>query len=65
VFEADDRYVAKRDWLKGEWRKKARDPDAEAIFAELGLTAGGARRHLLESESFRALLEAPELARAA
>jgi len=65
VFEADDRYVAKREWLKGEWRKESRDPDAEAIFAELGLAQGGARRHLLESERFRALLEPPELARAA
>ena len=65
VFEADDRYVAKREWLKGEWRKEARDPEAEAIFAELGLTEGGARRHLLESERFVALLAEPELARAA
>jgi len=65
VFEADDRYVAKREWLKGEWRKEARDPDAEAIFAELGLAEGGARRHLLESERFVALLAEPDLARAA
>ena len=65
VFDADERYLARREWLKAEWRKEARDPDAEAIFAELGLAEGGARRHLLESERFRALLEAPELARAA
>jgi hypothetical protein len=65
VFDANERYLARREWLKAEWRKEARDPDAEAIFAELGLTEGGARRHLLESERFRALLEAPELARAA
>ena len=65
VFEADDRYVELREWLKLEWRKDARDPAAAAIFAELGLAEGGSRRHLLESERFRALLEQPELARAA
>ena len=32
-------------------------PEAGQIFAELGLTPGGARRQLLESASFRALLE--------
>ena len=65
VFDADERYVARREWLKGEWRKDVRDPEAEAIFAELALTAGGSRRHLLESERFVALLAEPELARAA
>jgi single-stranded-DNA-specific exonuclease len=65
VFDADERYVARREWLKGEWRKDVRDPEAEAIFAELALTAGGARRHLFESERFLALLAEPELARAA
>ena len=42
-----------------------RDGEATAIFAELGLVEGTAKRHLLESERFRALLEAPSLARAA
>src|SRR5690242_1032826 len=65
VLEAQGRYVELREWLKGEWRKDARDPAATAIFAELALTEGGSRRHLLESERFRALLEQPELARAA
>ena len=67
VFDADERYVERREWLKAEWRKaaEARDPDAAAIFAELGLTEGGATRHLLESERFLALLAEPELARAA
>jgi single-stranded-DNA-specific exonuclease len=65
VFDADERYLAKREWLKAEWRREARHPDAEAIFAELGLAEGGARRHLLESERFRSLLDPPELARAA
>jgi single-stranded-DNA-specific exonuclease len=65
VLEADERYLDKREWLKGEWRKKHRDPAAAAIFEELGLAEGGARRHLLESERFLALLREPELARAA
>ena len=65
VFEAGERYVELREWLKLEWRKEARDPAAAEIFAELGLAEGGSRRHLLESERFRALLEQPELARAA
>ena len=64
IFAADDRFDELRDWLVAEYRKPeaARDPEAAAIFAELGPT----RRHLLESERFRALLEAPPaLARAA
>ncbi len=67
VFEADERYVDRREWLKGEWRKPAlqRDAGAAAVFAELALAEGGPRRHLLESEQFLALLAEPELARAA
>ena len=65
VFECDERYVELREWLKREWRKDARDPAAAAIFAELGLAEGGTRRHLLESERFRALLAPRELAHAA
>ncbi len=67
VFDADDRYVERREWLKDEWRKPAdaRDPDASAVFEELELAQGGARRHLLESERFLALLAEPALARAA
>jgi single-stranded-DNA-specific exonuclease len=67
VFEADDRYVERREWLKAQWRTAVdeRDPGAAAIFAELGLAETGARRHLLESELFVALLGEPELARAA
>jgi single-stranded-DNA-specific exonuclease len=65
VFECDERYVELREWLKGEWRKDARDPEAAAIFEELALAQGGARRHLLESERFLALLDEPGLARAA
>jgi single-stranded-DNA-specific exonuclease len=65
VVESDEGYVELREWLKREWRKDARDPAAAEIFAELGLAEGASRRHLLESERFRALLERPELARAA
>jgi single-stranded-DNA-specific exonuclease len=65
VFECDERYVELREWLKSQWRAEPRDPSAAAIFEELALTEGGARRHLLESERFLALLAGPELARAA
>jgi single-stranded-DNA-specific exonuclease len=66
VFDGDERYVERREWLKGEWRKPAetRDPAAAAIFDELGL-GEGSKAHLLESERFRALIAEPELARAA
>jgi single-stranded-DNA-specific exonuclease len=67
VFDGDERYVEKRKWLKAQWHSPAaaRDPRAAAVFAELGLAAGGPRRHLLESERFLALLAEPELAEAA
>jgi single-stranded-DNA-specific exonuclease len=64
IFAADERFDELRDWLVAEFRKPepARDAEAAAIFAELGPS----RRHLLESERFRALLESePALARAA
>ena len=67
VFDADEAYLDRRDWLVAEWRKAPgeRDAGAAAIFAELGLAEGGPRRHLLESKRFRALLERPTLAEAA
>jgi single-stranded-DNA-specific exonuclease len=65
VFDREDRYVELREWLKAEWRKEVRDPAAVAVFEELDLGEGSARRHLLESECFLALLAEPELARAA
>ena len=69
VFAADVRFDGLRDWLVGEYRKpaQARNVDAIEIFAELEIEEGGlGRRHLLESERFRALLEeAPALAEAA
>jgi single-stranded-DNA-specific exonuclease len=62
VFDADDRYDDLRDWLATEWRagEAAWSPEARAIFTELELTAGGLRRSLLESPSFRALLALPQ-----
>lgn len=69
VFAASPRFDELRDWLVAEYRKApaARDFDAAVIFAELELDeAGLGKRHLLESERFRALLElAPALAQAA
>ncbi len=60
VFDADDRYDGLREWLAEEWRAGESEwsPEARAIFGELEL-AEGAKRSLLESPSFRALLEAP------
>ena len=59
IFHADERFDELRDWLVAEYRKPAdaRDTEAAAIFAELGLELG--KRHLLESERFRALLAEP------
>ena len=59
VFDAAMGYDELRAWLAGQWRagEASWTPDAQAIFAELGLTDGNARRELLESEAFRALLE--------
>ena len=69
IFDADARYDELRDWLVAEFRKPAqvRSADAAAVFAELEVgEAGLGRRHLLESERFRALLAGePALARAA
>ena len=68
VFSAADRYGELRDWLVAEYKKPAetRVAEATAIFAELELDETGlGRRHLLESERFRALLagaSAPALA---
>jgi single-stranded-DNA-specific exonuclease len=61
VFDADDRFADLRDWLAEEWRagEQAWTPEARAIFRELEL-ADGAQRSLLESPSFRALLESPQ-----
>ena len=59
VFDASSAYDELRAWLAEQWRagEAAWKPDARAIFVELGLVGGSTRRELLESESFRALLE--------
>ena len=66
VFSTAARYRELRDWLAQEWRKPAaaRAPEATVVFSELGLE-DGIRRDLLESTTFRALLVAEPLARAA
>jgi len=64
IFAAAPRFDELRDWLVAEYRKapELQDTEAAAIFAELG----PGKRHLLESERFRALLAGePALARAA
>jgi single-stranded-DNA-specific exonuclease len=69
IFGADARYDELREWLVAEYRKPAaaRSADATAVFDELDVgVAGLGRRHLLESERFRALLATePALAEAA
>jgi len=68
IFETPDRYFELRERFAAEWRSGRLSPEAEEVFAEVGLQAGGsgAWRSLLESETFRALLETPpELAQAA
>src|SRR5436305_7752476 len=64
LFAAAPSVAALPDCLVGDYRKvpELQDPEAVAIFAELG----PGKRHLLESERFRALLAGePALARAA
>jgi len=68
VIEAAEGYDGLRDWLAQQWAlpEAGRAAEAQAIFAELGLSADvKGKRPLLESEAFRELLEKPELARAA
>jgi single-stranded-DNA-specific exonuclease len=66
IFDTPDRYVDLRERFAAEWRSKNLSPEAEQIAAELGLEPGGPWRSLLESETFRALLDdALELRRAA
>jgi single-stranded-DNA-specific exonuclease len=69
IFPAAGGFDTLRTWLVAEYEKPppARHPDAEAVFAELELGETGLqRRHLFESERFRALLAGePALAKAA
>ena len=68
VLDAPEGYEGLRAWLAEQWRlgEAERTPEAVVVFAELGLSdETRARRPLLESEAFRALLAEPALARAA
>jgi single-stranded-DNA-specific exonuclease len=65
VFDADDRFEELYAWLSTQWHAQPRAAQAQAIFDELELEEKGPRRHLLESETFRALLAEPALLRAA
>lgn len=65
IFDGDDRFEELYAWLKAQWTAEPRSPDAQAIFDELEVEAGGPRRHPLESETFRRLLARPALADAA
>jgi len=67
VFDAADGFDELRGWLAGQWKagESAWTSEAREIFAELEL-ADGAKRSLLESQAFRALLDQqPVLAAAA
>jgi single-stranded-DNA-specific exonuclease len=62
IFDACDGYEELRDWLAGQWKagEAAWTAEAREIFSELELTAaagGSTRRSLLESPTFRSLLE--------
>src|SRR6478752_1546460 len=68
VFDAPDVFEELRDWLVGQWKagEASWTSEAREIFGELEL-ADGAKRSLLESATFRVLLEQrqPPLAAAA
>jgi len=65
VFDADDRFDEVYTWLRAQWSAESREAHAQRIFDELEIEEGGPKRHPLESETFRALLEEPALLRAA
>jgi single-stranded-DNA-specific exonuclease len=58
VFDAVDGFEELREWLGDQWRagEAGWTPEARAIFAELELV-DGVRRSLLESPTFRSLLD--------
>jgi single-stranded-DNA-specific exonuclease len=60
IFDAGEHFEELRDWLAAQWRggEASWTPEARAIFVELDLGEG--RRSLLESETFRGLLNARE-----
>ncbi|CAN5197404.1 single-stranded-DNA-specific exonuclease RecJ [soil metagenome] len=61
LFDTSEGYEVLRERFAGLWRagEGSWTPEARSVFAELGLATqgGGRRRQLLESETFRALLE--------
>ena len=62
IFDTPEGYAGLRDRLAREWRldPSARSAEALAIFAELGLDEDpDGRRHLVESQTFCALLHEP------
>ena len=68
IFDTVDGYEELRTHLVDLWRQgeSAWTPEAQRVFTELGLTEDASvRRQLLESESFRALLQQREMPRAA
>ena len=67
LLESPERYESLREWLASEFRKDEgeRASEAQTVFEELGIEAGGPIRALLESEAFRALLADEPLAQAA
>jgi len=68
IFDTPEGYEQLRAGLAELWRtgEPSWTPEARRIFAELGLEGqSGRRRQLLESESFRALLEHTALPKAA
>jgi single-stranded-DNA-specific exonuclease len=69
LFDTPESYDTWRDWLASLWREgeEVWTSDARRVFAELGLDTSQPerRRQLLESETFRALLERDALPQAA
>ena len=66
LLDTPEDYEELRRWLGGLWRdgEQAWTPEAQRVFGELELAAGG-RRELYESEAFRALLAREALPQAA
>jgi single-stranded-DNA-specific exonuclease len=65
IFDTPDRYLELRDRFAAEWRSERLSPEAEQIAEELALARAGPWRSLLESETFRMLLEEPPVLRRA
>jgi single-stranded-DNA-specific exonuclease len=65
IFDTPDRYLELRERFAAEWLAEDLSPEGDAIVAELGLQPGGPWRSLLESQTFRLLLEEPPALRRA